>query len=321
MRMTRFLRALMTLAGSLLLCGMPLHAQANSSQAILGHATAFAAGRVSSAAPAEHYSLRAWEQSRMRPTASSILAITCWAWAMASRTTQPVARRPIRRGRSAVRKSFSQRTAPTLISTRAQEPSFRLNGQDFASGNTVWHNLLPGTLCANRNADNGQLLVKFDRAAQRWVLTQNVFTSPYAVCIAISQTATFADNLWYAYQFPVAQNGFPDYSKWGVWSNGGPNDGYFQTWNNFGPGGTGYVGPVMCGYDRAKLLAGDASAEQICFQLTANESSLLPADTDSPVGPPATEDEFFIGSVGAVDNSHLSVYPCTSTIGPAAMPR
>ena len=50
------------------------------------------------------------------------------------------------------------------------------------------------------------------------------------------------------------------------------------------------------------------TAEQICFQLTSSEDSLLPADRDSPVAPPATEDEFFIGSVGDVDNSHLSVY-------------
>ncbi|MGC2110704.1 MAG: hypothetical protein WA655_14380 [Candidatus Korobacteraceae bacterium] len=181
-----------------------------------------------------------------------------------------------------------------------------LGGQDSTPGNTIWRNLLPGTLCANNN--EGQLIVKFDRAAHRWILAQNVFVSPYAVCIAVSQTATFSDNLWYAYQFPVVQNGFPDYPKWGVWSSGGASDGYYQNWNNFGPGGSGFQGAVMCGYDRAKLLVGDGTAEQICFQLTPNEDSLLPADRDSPVAPPSSEDEFFIGSVAAVDNSHLSLY-------------
>lgn len=181
-----------------------------------------------------------------------------------------------------------------------------LNGLDSTLGYTIWHNLLPGTLCANNN--DGELLVKFDRAASRWIVSQNVFVSPYAVCVAVSQTATFSDNLWFAYQFPVVQSGFPNSPKFGVWATGGPSDGYFQTWNNFGPGGSGYVGPVMCGYHRAKLLAGDGSAEQICFQLTPNEDNLLPADRDSPVGPPATEDEFFIGSVDDVDNSHLSLY-------------
>jgi len=138
-----------------------------------------------------------------------------------------------------------------------------------------------------------------------------VFSSPYAVCVAVSQTATFSDNLWYAYQFPVVNNGFPDYPKWGVWSNGGVGDGYYQAWNNFGPGGSGYQGPVICGYDRPKMLAGDPTAEQICHQFGITpqyQDSLLPADRDSPVAPPATEDEFWIGSLGDVDNSHMSLY-------------
>ncbi|HUI83209.1 MAG TPA: hypothetical protein VL240_03250 [Candidatus Binatia bacterium] len=185
-----------------------------------------------------------------------------------------------------------------------------LNGQNSTLGNTIWHNLIPGTLCANHNA--GDIIVKFDRMAQRWVMAQNVFTSPYAVCVAISQTATFSDNLWYAYQFPVVNSGFPDYPKWGVWPSGGSSDGYYQAWNNFGPGGSGFVGPVICGYDRAKMLAGDPSAEQICFQLSNTapnfQDSLLPADLDSPTPPPGPEDEFFIGSLGDIDNSHLSLY-------------
>ena len=184
-----------------------------------------------------------------------------------------------------------------------------LSGLDSTEGNTIWHNLIPGTLCANNN--DGDIIVKFDRQAHRWLMMQNVFVSPYAVCIAVSQTATFSDNLWYAYQFPVVNSGFPDYPKWGIWSSGGASDGYYQNWNNFGPGGSGFVGPVACGYHRAKMLAGDSSAEQICFQLSISpeyQDSLLPADRDSPTPPPATEDEFFIGSLGDVDNSHLSLY-------------
>jgi hypothetical protein len=142
-------------------------------------------------------------------------------------------------------------------------------------------------------------------------MTQNVFASPYYVCVAISQTATFSDNLWFAYQFPVFNHDLPDYPKWGVWSTGGASDGYYQAWENFGPTGQTDSGAVICGYHRAKLLAGDPSAEQICFQLTITpqfQDHLLPADRDSPVPPPANEDEFFIGSLGDVDNSHLSLY-------------
>ena len=52
----------------------------------------------------------------------------------------------------------------------------------------------------------------------------------------------------------------------------------------------------------------NASAEQQCFQLSANDYSLLPGDLDSPTAPPAGQDEFYIGSMGSVDNAHLSAY-------------
>jgi len=71
------------------------------------------------------------------------------------------------------------------------------------------------------------------------------------------------------------------------------------------------------------MLAGAAGPTQICFQLPTGsgcnlqrigcQDSLLPGDLDSPIGPPnkpdgTPQDEFFIGSVAAVDNSHLSLY-------------
>jgi hypothetical protein len=185
----------------------------------------------------------------------------------------------------------------------------QLNGQNFTEGNTIWANLIPGSACANSN--DGDIIVKFDRAAHRWLMTQNVFSSPYFVCVAISQTATFSDNLWFAYQFNVPNHGFPDYPKWGVWSNSGASDGYYQTWEDFGPGGSSDSGPVACGYHRTKMLAGDPSAEQICFHLTITpqfQDHLVPADRYSPTAPPATENEFFVGSLGDVDNSHMSLY-------------
>ena len=110
---------------------------------------------------------------------------------------------------------------------------------------------------------------------------------------------------------PVA--GFPDYPKIGIWPTSGVNNGYYQAQNNFGPGGSGFRGPQICAYDRAAILAGAATPTQICFQLSASEDSLLPGDLDSILGVPNTpagtpQDEFYIGSVGDVDNSHLSLY-------------
>ena len=48
------------------------------------------------------------------------------------------------------------------------------------------------------------------------VLTENVFSRPYAVCVAIS-TSPDANGTYYLYQCPGPGNGFPDYPKWGVW--------------------------------------------------------------------------------------------------------
>ncbi len=94
-------------------------------------------------------------------------------------------------------------------------------------GNALWVSGLPGSSCALH--DSGDPIVQWDRVAHRWLLFQNVFTSPYAVCIPVS-TSPDAMGTYYVYQFEVPGNGFPDYPKWGVWPTG-----YFQAQNNFGP--------------------------------------------------------------------------------------
>jgi hypothetical protein len=165
-------------------------------------------------------------------------------------------------------------------------------------GNVLWSSL--GGLCASDN--DGDIIAQWDVVAHRWLLTQNVFTSPYGVCVAIS-TSSDANGSYFLYSFPVVASGFPDYPKWGLWTNN-----YGEAWNNFGPGGSGFQGPVLCAYNRTKLLAGDQSAEQICHQYSSGEDSILPADRDSVVAPPAGQDQFGIGSVGDVDTSHLSLY-------------
>jgi len=165
-------------------------------------------------------------------------------------------------------------------------------------GNTLWSAL--GGICSGNN--DGDIIAQWDVQAHRWLLAQNVFTGSYGVCVAIS-TSNDATGTYYLYEFPVLNGGFPDYPKWGAWINN-----YGQTWNNFGPGGSGFKGPVLCAYNRTKMLAGDKTAEQICHQYEASEDSLLPADIDSITPPPNGEDQFAIGSVGDVDNSHLSLY-------------
>ena len=309
--------------GVLLLCSLPMVAADSAAQPILQHARAFASGHVTfgEAPPPYGYHLanpvHRIPKPYIRPVVDSaaqgppfspefslnyhVLGVGVGFPNYSVPDAPPDTTGAV--GDTEVVEGVNVSYADFNKSTGAVIP---INGQQSTLFYTPWHALIPSSLCGQHNP--GDIIVKFDRQAHRWLLAQNVFTSPYAVCIAISQTATFSDNMWTVYEFPVVNNGFPDYPKYGVWSTGGASDGYYENWNNFGPGGSGFVGPVMCGYDRAKILAGDSSAEQICFQLSGTEDSLLPADRDSPVSPPATEDEFFIGSVGDIDNSHLSLY-------------
>ena len=158
------------------------------------------------------------------------------------------------------------------------------------AGNTLFANL--GGQCATEN--DGDPIAQYDRSAHRWLLTQNLFGSPYGVCVAVS-TGPDATGSYYLYHFSI--NGFPDYPKWGVWPTG-----YFQTQNT--GGGTSNV----CAYNSAKLLVGDSSAEQICYQLSPDRG-LLPGDVDSQTPPPAGQDEFFIGSYNADQSqNHLYLY-------------
>jgi len=308
--------------GVLLLCGLPM-AAADSPQPILQHARAFGAGHAQ-ALPAELFGMHEANpvhripKPYVSPTADPVLQHGA---APAGEFNQNYTVLGVGVGFP----NYSVPDAPPDTTGAVGDTEFvegvnvsfadfnkstgvviPIDGQESTLFYSPWRSLIPNSLCGEHNP--GDIIVKFDRYAHRWLLMQNVFTSPYAVCVAVSMTATFSDNMWYVYEFPAVNNGFPDYPKWGVWASGGPSDGYFENWNNFGVNGSGFVGPVMCGYDRAKFLAGDPSAEQICFQLDETEDSLLPADAESSVPPPATEDEFFIGSVGDIDNSHLSTY-------------
>ncbi len=171
-------------------------------------------------------------------------------------------------------------------------------------GNQFWHGF--GGLCEQHN--DGDPIIKWDSLAHRWVAFQNVYESPYATCIAVSTSAD-AMGSYYRYQF--AQPAFPDYPKVGVMP-----DAYYQTQNLFPfvNGVQSFEGVNVCAYNRPALLAGPATtsvkngkkkqppAMQICFWDssfgTLWDSSMLPADLDSPSHPPAAgQPEVFVGSV------------------------
>ena len=165
-------------------------------------------------------------------------------------------------------------------------------------GNLLWQAL--GGPCYNEN--DGDVIAQWDKVNHRWLLAQNFVdeehheAAPYYACVAVSTSAD-ATGTYYLYQFSLG-NAFPDYHKWGIWPTG-----YFQTQNTI------IGGSYVCGYNSAKLIVGDQSAEQICFITSTQDFTLLPADVDSPTPPPANQDEFFIGSYD-VDQTmnHLYLY-------------
>jgi len=168
-------------------------------------------------------------------------------------------------------------------------------------GNLLWQSL--GGPCYFNN--DGDVIAQWDKANHRWLLAQNDFNfpsyqPPFYACVAVS-TSSDATGTYYVYQFPLGNN-LPDYPKWGVWPTG-----YFQTQDTYTS--ETFAGAYVCAYNSAKLLVGDPTAEQICFQLTPNDYGLLPGDVDSTTPPPANQDEFLIGSY-AVDqtDNHLYLY-------------
>ena len=150
------------------------------------------------------------------------------------------------------------------------------------SGNSFWTGF--GGSCQTDNS--GDPIVRFDAAAQRWVVSQfaiNIPSGPDYECVAVSTTAdaTGAYNR-YAFQF----SDFPDYPKMGVWP-----DAYYFTFNNFNLAGSAYVGANACAADRTKMLAGSA-ATIVCFQQNANQYGELPSDLDGPTPPVAGTPNF-----------------------------
>ncbi len=151
-----------------------------------------------------------------------------------------------------------------------------------AAGNTLWAGF--GGPC---EADNdGDPIVKFDRAAGRWVMTQVAASGgpPFYQCIAVS-TGIDATGSYNRYAFPFS--GLNDYGKLAVWS-----DAYYMSFNLFQ--GTTFQGALVCALDRDQMLAGGIATSQ-CFQLNPSFGAVLPSDLDGATPPPAGSPNYFVG--------------------------
>jgi hypothetical protein len=169
-----------------------------------------------------------------------------------------------------------------------------------------------GGQCAE--TDPGDPIVLHDRMADRWNISQFNFANgaavPFFQCIAISKTNDAAGE-YYLYEFQTPFPNFPDYPKLGVW-----NDAYYMSTRQFNPSPSQFRGLGAFAFNRAKMLAGDPSAEQIfiAIPLDANypsgtSSGMIPADHDGFIPPPAGAPNIFAiydsDEFGAADEVRL----------------
>lgn len=176
---------------------------------------------------------------------------------------------------------------------------------------TVWRGFNGD--CAQ--GDGGDPVVVYDKAAQRWVLSE-LNINYNAWCMAVS-TSSDATGSYYRYEFNFGNN-LPDYPKLGVWP-----DGYYWSANTFN--GSTFLGSDVCAFDRPLMLTGGA-ANAICLQQSPSVGGLLPSDMDGTNAPPAGAPNFY---VELLDTSDLGLFkfhvdfsnPANSTFtGPTSIP-
>ncbi len=186
-------------------------------------------------------------------------------------------------------------------------------------GNSFWTGF--GGECATEN--QGDPIVRFDAAAQRWVVGQFAlgpkFAGPFFECVAVSTTADATGSFnRYSFQF----TDFPDYPKISVWP-----DAYYMTFNNFNASGTAFVGANVCAADRSKMISGSTATIQ-CFQQNSSQFGMLTSDLDGAT-PPPTGTPNFVMELDPSGSANLDMFkfhvdfttPANSTFtGPTLIP-
>ena len=125
-------------------------------------------------------------------------------------------------------------------------------------------------------------IVLYDRPADRWVVAGigDNYSGSYGECIAVSTTndPTGSYSLYF-FSFGSTLN---DYDKLSVWATAS-NSAYLATYNLFPQNGSDSAD--LCGFDRAKMLAGNSKAAMLCQTTPTTEGSYLPSDMDGPTTP------------------------------------
>lgn len=151
------------------------------------------------------------------------------------------------------------------------------------AGSNLWNGF--GGTCEGNG--KGNLIVRYDQLAHRWLVSQFAYIDPvqgpFAQCVAVS-TSEDAAGTYNRYEFHV--DSFTDYTKIGVWP-----DAYYLSLNMQGPAS---FGPLACALDRQSMIAGTPATIQ-CKQLTTAESGpLLPVELEGQVLPPTGNPGYFV---------------------------
>lgn len=161
-----------------------------------------------------------------------------------------------------------------------------------------------GAPCETTNS--GDAVVVYDRLADtnatgRWVVLQPVFISPYAMCIAVSQTID-ATGPWNRYMFSTSSLGNPDFPKLGVWPDPlAQNSAYYV--------GINVARMTACAFDRPSMLAGSTARPAQCFSGVSPTGGgmIYPADLDGPIPPPAGSPGYFLNEDLSGANNALNL--------------
>jgi hypothetical protein len=152
--------------------------------------------------------------------------------------------------------------------------------------NTLWSGF--GGACQSQNS--GDPIVLYDKAANRWLISQ--FTSSaaagvYFQCVAVSTTPS-AIGTYARYAFAVPDGAFGDYPHFGVWT-----DAYYMMAHAFSSTSGGYLGALFAAMDRTKMLAGNPGATWQVISDTG-EGGHMPADLDGFALPPTGAPGIFV---------------------------
>jgi hypothetical protein len=193
----------------------------------------------------------------------------------------------------------------------------------------VWPAPQPGTLPFQQNnlqnctSVGGDGIVSFDHLALRWIIAvRSNPSSGYYYCVAISNTDDLRSSSlkWYTYQFalnPVLGKNslghvyWPDWPKFGTWE-----DAYYVSFDlNDVDRNYLEIGVVVCALDRTNMLAGSKANPMQCFSdpnpIPTHgpmylKHSLIPADIEGVVSPPAGRDEYMVSLENPPNDGHTT---------------